>query len=72
MSQPESDPTESVTVSAADMAILADELKSLRTQRNNLRDLLKELIDIEGLQPGTAEWSDRVIAAIAGLEGGAS
>ena len=35
----------------------------------DLLALLKELIDIEGPQPGTAAWADKVRAAIAKAEG---
>lgn len=35
----------------------------------DLLPLLKELVDIEGLQPGHVEWASKVLAAIAKAEG---
>ena len=46
MSLPETDPTEGVTVSAADMAILADELKILRTQRDQLLEAMRDALSV--------------------------
>jgi len=40
----------------------------LRAQRDALLALLLELVDIEGPQPGTSEWGDKVLAAIARVE----
>ena len=45
------------------------ELVMLREQRDALLDLVKELVDIEGPQPGTAEWSDKAMALISKCEG---
>ena len=62
-----------------DMYALQAEIDRLREELNHLRAmiaaaptmlvLLKELIDIEGPQPGTAEWAEKVRAAIAEAEG---
>lgn len=38
--------------------------RQLADQRAELLGLLQELIDIEGPQPGTAEWADKARAAI--------
>jgi hypothetical protein len=43
---------------------------ALRRERDELLALLKELIDIEGPQPGTAQWAEKVRAAIAKATGG--
>jgi hypothetical protein len=43
--------------------------KKAECQRDELRGLLAELIDIEGPCPGTAAWADRVRAAIAKAAG---
>ena len=40
------------------------ELVMLREQRDVLLALVKELVDIEGPQPGTAEWADKAMALI--------
>ena len=45
------------------------ELVMLREQRDSLLSLVKELVDIEGSQPGTAEWSDKAMALISKCEG---
>lgn len=45
------------------------ELVMLREQRDALLSLVKELVDIEGPQPGTAAWGDKAIAIIARCEG---
>lgn len=45
------------------------EMVALREQRDALLDLVKELIDIEGPQPGTAEWGDKAMALITKVEG---
>ena len=45
------------------------ELVMLREQRDALLDLVKELVDIEGPQPGTAEWGDKAMALITKVEG---
>ena len=43
--------------------------RQLADQRAELLGLLQELIDIEGPQPGTAEWASKVRAAIAKATG---
>lgn len=45
------------------------ELVMLREQRDALLALVKELVDIEGPQPGTAEWSDKAMSLISMVEG---
>ena len=45
------------------------ELVMLREQRDALLDLVKELVDIEGPQPGTAEWGYKAMALITKVEG---
>ena len=45
------------------------ELVMLREQRDSLLSLVKELLDIEGPQPGTAAWGDKATALIAKCEG---
>lgn len=45
------------------------EMVMLREQRDSLLSLVKELVDIEGPQPGTAEWSDKAMALISKCEG---
>ena len=45
------------------------ELVMLREQRDVLLALVKELVDIEGPQPGTAAWGDKATALIAKCEG---
>lgn len=45
------------------------ELVMLREHRDALLSLVKELVDIEGPQPGTAEWSDKAMAIISKCEG---
>ena len=45
------------------------ELVMLREQRDALLALVKELVDIEGTLPGTAEWGDKAAALIAMCEG---
>ena len=45
------------------------ELVMLREQRDVLLALVKELVDIEGPQPGTAAWGDKAAALIAKCEG---
>lgn len=45
------------------------ELVMLREQRDVLLALVKELVDIEGPQPGTAEWADKAMALISKCEG---
>ena len=45
------------------------ELVMLREQRDVLLALVKELVDIEGQQPGTAAWGDKATALIAKCEG---
>lgn len=45
------------------------EMVMLREQRDSLLSLIKELVDIEGPQPGTAEWSDKAMALISKCEG---
>ena len=45
------------------------ELVMLREQRDALLSLVKELVDTEGPQPGTAEWSDKAMALISKCEG---
>lgn len=45
------------------------EMVMLREQRDALLSLFKELVDIEGPQPGTAEWSDKAMALISMVEG---
>ena len=45
------------------------ELVMLREQRDSLLSMVKELVDIEGPQPGTAEWSDKAMALISKCEG---
>ena len=45
------------------------ELVMLREQRDALLSLVKDLVDIEGPQPGTAEWSDKAMALISMVEG---
>lgn len=45
------------------------ELVMLREQRDSLLSLVKDLVDIEGSQPGTAEWSDKAMALISMVEG---
>ena len=40
------------------------ELVMLRGQRDSLLSMVKELVDIEGPQPGTAEWADKAMALI--------
>ena len=45
------------------------ELVMLREQRDALLDLVKELVDIEGPQPGTAELGDKAMALITKVEG---
>ena len=47
------------------------ELVMLREQRDVLLALVKELVDIEGPQPGTAEWADKAMALIDKCEGNA-
>lgn len=47
------------------------ELVMLREQRDSLLSLVKELVDIEGPQPGTAEWADKAMALIDKCEGNA-
>ena len=41
----------------------------LREQRDALLAILVELVDIEGPQPGTAEWADKAMALIDKCEG---
>lgn len=45
------------------------ELVMLREQRDALLAILVELVDIEGPQPGTAEWGDKAMALITMVEG---
>ena len=45
------------------------ELVMLREQRDVLLALVKELVDIEGPQPGAAAWGDKATALIAKCEG---
>lgn len=45
------------------------ELVMLREQRDALLTLTKELVDIEGPQPGTSAWGDKAISLIAKCEG---
>lgn len=45
------------------------EMVMLREQRDVLLALVKELVDIEGPQPGTAAWGDKATALIAKCEG---
>ena len=45
------------------------EMVMLREQRDSLLSMVKELVDIEGPQPGTAEWSDKAMALISKCEG---
>ena len=45
------------------------EMVMLLEQRDSLLSLVKELVDIEGSQPGTAEWSDKAMALISKCEG---
>lgn len=45
------------------------EMVMLREQRDSLLSLVKELVDIEGPQPGTAAWGDKATALIAKCEG---
>ena len=45
------------------------EMVMLREQRDALLALVKELVDIEGPQPGTAAWGDKATALIANCEG---
>ena len=45
------------------------EMVMLREQRDALLALVKELVDIEGPQPGTAAWGDKATALIAKCEG---
>ena len=45
------------------------ELVMLREQRDALLAILVELVDIEGPQPGTAEWADKAMALIDKCEG---
>lgn len=45
------------------------EMVMLREQRDSLLSLVKELVGIEGPQPGTAEWSDKAMAIISMVEG---
>ena len=40
------------------------EMVMLREQRDSLLSMVKELVDIEGPQPGTAAWADRAMALI--------
>ena len=47
------------------------ELVMLREQRDSLLAILVELVDIEGPQPGTAEWADKAMALIDKCEGNA-
>jgi hypothetical protein len=47
------------------------ELVMLREQRDALLAILVELVDIEGPQPGTAEWADKAMALIDKCEGNA-
>lgn len=43
-----------------------------RHQRDELLTLLEELIDIEGPQPGTTSWAQRVQATISRIKSGAA
>ena len=45
------------------------EMVMLREQRDALLALTKELVDIEGPQPGTSAWGDKAISLIAKCEG---
>ena len=47
------------------------EMVMLREQRDALLAILVELVDIEGPQPGTAEWADKAMALIDKCEGNA-
>jgi len=40
--------------------IYLGEITQLRADNELLRSLLQELIDIEGPQPGTSEWANKV------------
>lgn len=45
-------------------------LFNLREQNRRMLELLCELVDIEGPQPGTAAWADKARAVIASVKGG--
>lgn len=45
----------------------ADEIERLQAESNGLAALLRELIDIEGPQPGHVMWFQKVSAALAKL-----
>lgn len=60
---------EPVTVPASVVTAAYMEIEALRGQRNDMLALLKELIDIEGPQPGTSDWAKKVDASIAKAEG---
>jgi hypothetical protein len=45
------------------------DIERLLIENAQLRELLRELIDIEGPQPGTADWARKVRAALDGDEG---
>ena len=44
------------------------EMVMLREQRDSLLSMVKELVDIEGPQPGDAAWGGRAISLIAKCE----
>ena len=43
----------------------ADEIERLHAINEDMLALLKELVDIEGPQPGTSTWGDKVLGVIA-------
>lgn len=44
--------------------VLASDYDALRTQRDELVKALEGLIDMEGPQPGTRQWADKVTALL--------
>ena len=46
--------------------------RQMELQRDELLVLLKDLVDLEGPQPGNSAWGDRALALIAKIEGGAA
>lgn len=51
---------------------LRESVLRIATQRDELLSLLRELIDIEGPQPGHVTWARKVQAAIASATGSAA
>lgn len=59
---------EPVTVPAGIVTAAYMEIEALRSRNADMLALLKELTDIEGPQPGTASWANKVHATIAKVE----